>query len=124
MRRPALAVGSLLLAASVALTGCGSDSSSDDGAAKETKTLSFSVKNGKVTPNGESVKVAVDQPIEITVTSSDQAGEMHVHSSPEHSFEFTAGEKQTMEKFSISKPGVVPIELHDPALQVFRLEVK
>lgn len=125
MRRPALVVGSLLLAATVALTGCGSDSSSDgDGASKETKTLSFSVENGKVTPNGESVTVAVDQPIEITVTSSDQAGEMHVHSTPEHSFEFTAGEKQTMEKFSISKPGVVPIELHDPALQVFRLEVK
>ena len=123
MRRPALILGSLMLAATVALTGCGSDSDSSDGAVKETKNLSFTVENGKVTPNGEVVKVAVDQPIEISV-SSDQAGEMHVHSSPEHSFTFKAEADQKMEEFSISKPGVVEIELHDPALQVFRLEVK
>lgn len=120
MRRPALALGSLLLAATVALTGCGSDPSEE--APQETKVLSFTLKDGQPTPNGEVVKVARDQSIQIDI-DSDAAGSLHVHSTPERSIEFAAG-KTTSETFSIDKPGVVEVELHEPAMQVFRLEVR
>lgn len=119
MRRPALALGSLMLAATVALTGCGSDSS---GGSKETKTLTLTIADGVPDPRGEVVKVDRDQPIVFRVTS-DVAGTMHVHSTPDHEFEYGVGETTT-KAFSIPTSGVVEVELHEPELQVFRLEVQ
>lgn len=119
MRRPVLVLGSLLVAASLAFTGCGSDPS---GGSKETKTLTLTIADGVPDPRGEVVKVDRDQPIVFRVTS-DVAGTMHVHSTPDHEFDYGVGETTT-EEFSIPTSGVVEVELHDPALQVYRLEVQ
>ena len=81
----------------------------------------MTLKDGQVTPNGDRVKVGIDQPITFKV-DSDTAGELHVHSTPDHSIEFEAG--QSEDTFTIDSPGVVEVELHDPAVVVVQLQVQ
>lgn len=118
MRRLALVTSTLLVALS--LTACGSDEPTTNA---PTKTLPVTIANGDANPDGEVVRVERGQKIVFKVTTDAQA-QMHVHSVPEHSFEFTAGESTTTQPFSIDKSGVYEVELHDPALQVYRLEVR
>jgi hypothetical protein len=123
MRR-ALAVLALLVSVT-GLAGCGDDdsSSADDGSNElPTKTIDVTFEGSDVTPNGDRVEVQVGQPVEFVV-KADAEGEIHVHSDPEHEFEYGAG-TTTLQSFTIDKPGIVEVESHDLEKTIVQLEVK
>ena len=104
-------------------TGCGggSDEASGDpcagtagtaGSGDDVKTVQVDVSGGEVTPAGDRVDVGVDQPVDIVITS-DEAGELHVHSSPETTCEFDAGTNDPVQ-LQFDRPGIVEVELHEP----------
>ncbi|MGE2837172.1 hypothetical protein [Mycobacterium sp. SMC-4] len=73
--------------------------------------LDVTIADGDVTPTNEQLEAAVGQPIAIRV-DSDTADELHVHSTPEHTFPVAAAPGQTFE-FTIEMPGRVDVELHN-----------
>lgn len=78
------------------------------------------IADGSVTPSGKRVEAAVGEPITLNVTSDAEA-EIHVHSTPDEEFEIEPGTSQ--HTFTIDTPGVVEVELHDPALQILSVAV-
>ena len=129
-----------LVLALAGLTACGDDteesptpespSTSDSSPAPtpsestpEDDSLAIAVtREGDVfTPNGERVDAGIDQPIALTITS-DEAGELHVHSVPEQEISYEAGTSE--HEIVIDRPGVVEVESHDPDLIVLQLEVR
>ena len=73
------------------------------------------------TPNGERVELAVGQTLVLTVTA-DEAGEMHVHSTPEQEVAYEVGTSE--HEITIDRPGVVEVESHEPDTVVLQLEVR
>ncbi len=133
----------LMLVLALSLTGCGSsddagsstpkaDSSADTASTPSpTETpsqapdatgpqLEVDVVGDKVTPAGKEIKLDVDETLTITV-SSDRAGELHVHSSPEQELAYKKGE--TTLELTIDKPGVVDVEDHVADALVAQLQV-
>lgn len=106
--RGAATTAAAALSALVLLTGCGDDS----GGSTEPKVVEVTVEDGEVTPAGDRIAVDVDQPVDIVITS-DVAGEIHVHSTPETSAEFAVGDNAPVE-LQFDRPGVVEVELHEP----------
>jgi hypothetical protein len=115
----------LVLAAAVAvlLAGCGGDKSAEETtsnaaqpsmtdaqAAPQRLVLDVTIKGGTVTPTNEQLQATVKQPIVIRV-DSDAADELHVHSTPEHSFPIAVGPGQSFQ-FTVDMPGRVDVELH------------
>ncbi|MGE2735769.1 hypothetical protein [Mycolicibacterium vaccae] len=115
-------------AAAVLLVGCGSSSEStqdtsgpaatsaapapaEGGPASDQVALDVSISGGEVRPTNEQLQAAVGQPIVIRV-DSDAADELHVHSTPEHTFPVAVGPDQTFE-FTVEMPGRVDVELHN-----------
>ncbi|HCB06980.1 MAG TPA: hypothetical protein PLZ93_13750 [Nocardioides sp.] len=123
--RHALVVLALVVSVT-GLAGCGDDDSSaaSGGSDKElpTKTIDVTFEGDDVTPNGDRVEVEVGQPIEFVV-KADTEGEIHVHSDPEHEFEYGAG-TTTLTPFTIDKPGIVEVESHQLEKTIVQLEVK
>jgi hypothetical protein len=119
MRR-ALSAASVVLSLLVLTTACGGD---DDGGSTETRTIEVTVKDGAVTPAGTRIDIDVNQPVDIVITS-DSPGELHVHSSPETTKEFTEGKNDPIE-LQFDRPGLVDVELHEPFEgPVVQLQVK
>ncbi|MEO9323115.1 hypothetical protein ABFT23_06460 [Nocardioides sp. C4-1] len=108
-RRGTVAAVLPVLALVSLLTACGGD---DGGGSTEPITIEVTVDGGTVTPSGDRVEVDVDQPVDIVVTA-DEPGELHVHSSPETTREFTAGENAPI-GLRFDRPGIVEVELHEP----------
>lgn len=74
--------------------------------------IEVEIENGGVTPSGERVDVQVGEPIRFKV-DSDVADELHVHSTPEHTFAVKAGDDDKEFEFTLNQPGVVEVELHE-----------
>jgi hypothetical protein len=110
-----------LVVCTAGLAGCGDD---DSAGAKDltTKTIKVTVSGDTITPNGDRIQAEVNQPIELVVVA-DADGEIHVHSDPEHEFEYKAG-TTTLSPFKIDKPGLVTIESHTLEKTIVQLEVK
>jgi hypothetical protein len=112
-----------LIVCTVGLAGCGDDASgSGEGTDLTTKTIKVTISGDNVTPNGDRISVKVNQPIELVVVA-DAEGEIHVHSDPEHEFEYSAG-TTTLPSFKIDKPGIVTVESHTLEKTIVQLEVK
>jgi hypothetical protein len=142
-------LGALLCVLAIA-AGCGDDG--DDGTATETPSASestsqatetptespsasetseapepegtviaISFKDGEVTPAGDRVEAKAGEPI-IFEIDADAPGELHVHSTPDHEIEFEAG--TSSQEIVIDQPGIVEVELHEPAIVVVQLEVR
>ncbi|RYB95099.1 hypothetical protein EUA93_12545 [Nocardioides oleivorans] len=73
------------------------------------------------TPNGERVELGIGQTLELTITA-DEAGEFHVHSTPEQEIAYDEGTSE--HEITIDRPGVVEVESHEPASVVLQLEVR
>ncbi|HET6736744.1 hypothetical protein [Mycobacterium sp.] len=117
-----------LAAAALLTAGCGgSDSSQASSASPSASTVSPSdmsneqappsrlvievtIKGGTVTPTNEQLQSAVNEQIVIRV-NSDVADELHVHSTPEHTFKIEAKPAQSFQ-FTVDVPGKVDVELH------------
>lgn len=87
----------------------------------EGPVLEISIADGEVSPNGARVEVAVGEPVRLDI-DSDVPGELHAHATPEQSVEFGAGTSEHTMTFE--QPGVVELELHDPARVVAQFEVR
>lgn len=87
----------------------------------DTATISVTRAGDSFTPNGERVELAVGQTLTLTITA-DEAGELHVHSTPEQ--EIAYGEGTSEHEITIDRPGVVEVENHDPVMVVLQLEVR
>lgn len=79
------------------------------------------IRDGEVDPAGDRIQARVGEPVTFVI-DSDVPGELHVHSTPEHSIEIEPG--TTEQSITIDQPGVVEAELHDPPLVVVQLEVR
>ena len=118
----------LAIVLSLGLTACGgSDDADPPAGAQSSSTEGDSVavtvtrEGDSFTPNGERVELAVGQTLVLTVTA-DEAGEMHVHSTPEQEVAYEAGTSE--HEITIDRPGVVEVESHEPDTVVLQLEVR
>lgn len=119
MRR-ALSVWSVLVVAVLLLGACGSSGNSSSDGSGGTRTIAITVRNGKIRPHGIEVKAEKGKPIRLRITS-DTAGELHVHSSPEQEVPFHRG--TTLKTLTIRQPGIVDIEDHQLDTLVVQLQV-
>jgi hypothetical protein len=72
--------------------------------------IDVDIKGGNVTPTNQQLNAGVKEQIIIRV-NSDAADELHVHSTPEHSFNVEAKPMQSFQ-FTVDVPGKVDVELH------------
>lgn len=119
MRRPLAAVAAILATLTL-LTACGEDDAADCGSS-DPKVIEVTFDGDSVTPNGERVEVSTDQEIELDITA-DQAGEIHVHSTPEQELEYDEG-TSTVTISCIAQPGTVDVESHALDKVIVQLEV-
>ena len=127
MRSSPLAA-SLVLVLAASLAACGGSDDADPPAGSEAVTqdgdavaVTVTREGDEFTPNGERVELAVDQTLVLTV-DSDEAGEIHVHSTPEQDIAYDAGTSE--HELVIDRPGVVEVESHDPDVVLLQLEVR
>jgi hypothetical protein len=73
------------------------------------------------TPNGERVELGVDETLVLTI-EADEAGELHVHSTPEQEIAYDEGTSE--HEIVIDRPGVVEVESHEPDVILLQLEVR
>jgi glucose/arabinose dehydrogenase len=140
--RPLLTAGALVLA--LALAGCGEDEPTVTAPASEPTTpatsapttperssakpeppaqkrLEVTISGDSVDPTNKSLEVKAGETLVLEITS-DRAGEMHVHSSPEQTLEFGPGRAEL--KVTLKQPGQVDIEEHESGALVARVLVK
>ena len=124
MRTTRLAVATLL-AVLLGLAGCSSGSGPSEGSRSSAggdagTTVHITIKGGKVTPNGDRVKAAVGKPVTLHI-EADEAGRIHVHSTPEQEIDFPQG--TSTKKLTIDKPGIVDVEDHALDQVIVQLQV-
>ncbi len=76
----------------------------------ERLVVEVTIKGGEVNPTNAQLQAKTKEQIVVKV-DSDAADELHVHSSPEHTFKIEAKPAQQFQ-FSVDVPGKVDIELH------------
>ncbi len=72
--------------------------------------IDVTIKGGEVNPTNAQLQAKVNEPIVVKV-DSDVADELHVHSTPDHTFKVEAKPVQRFQ-FTVNVPGNVDIELH------------
>ncbi|GAB3031356.1 hypothetical protein GCM10011376_24560 [Nocardioides flavus (ex Wang et al. 2016)] len=87
----------------------------------DTVAVTVTREGGDFTPNGERVELGVGQTLVLTI-DADEAGELHVHSTPEQDIAYGAGTSE--HEITVDRPGVVEVESHDPDLVLLQLEVR
>lgn len=102
--------------------GGGDDPKPPEDPADDALVIDVTIEGGEISPAGEQVDAAVGQPIELRV-DSDTAEELHVHSTPEHTFQVAPKDGQVFE-FSVERPGQVEIEAHESGTLVAELVVQ
>ena len=128
-----------ITAATLLLAGCGSADTGDTPASSspasvepsamsdaqtppEQLVVDVTIKGGTVTPTNEQLQAGVDEPIVIRV-DSDAVDELHVHSTPEHSFDIGVGPAQSFQ-FTVAVPGSVDVELHELHTTIATIQVR
>lgn len=130
--RTRLAPAVLALVLATTLAACGGDgddsppadsgsSSSPSASDGDTVAVTVTREGDSFTPNGERVELGIGQTLDLTVTS-DEAGELHVHSTPEQEIAYDEGTSE--HQVTIDRPGVVEVESHDPDVILLQLEVR
>lgn len=117
-RTAALIVSLLVVGLGTAACGGGGSSTTDT----TPKVIDVTISGDSVTPNGDTIEVGVNQPIELDVTA-DSAGEIHVHNGGDgQEFEYSKGSSTI--SFTIDRPGVVPVEDHALDKTIVQLEAR
>jgi hypothetical protein len=123
MRRTTAVLVALVAAAPglAACSGDGSGSGPASGTSGSGTSIHVTVKDGRVTPNGDRVKAEVDEPITVHI-DADTSGEIHVHSTPEQEIAFDKG--TSTKRLTIRQPGIVDVEDHALDQVIVQLEVR
>jgi hypothetical protein len=80
-------------------------------AAPDRLLIDVTIKGGEVNPTNAALEAKTKEQIVVKV-NSDVADELHVHSTPDHTFKIEGKPAQRFQ-FSVDVPGKVDIELHD-----------
>jgi sporulation-control protein spo0M len=83
---------------------------SNDQAPPTRLIIDVDIKGGNVSPANQQLQAALKEQIIVRV-NSDAADELHVHSTPEHTFKVEAKPGQSFQ-FTVDVPGNVDVELH------------
>jgi hypothetical protein len=83
---------------------------SDQQAPPARLVIDVTIKGGEVTPTNAQFDSLANEPIVVRV-NSDAADQLHVHSTPEHTFNVEPKDGQSFQ-FTVGVPGKVDIELH------------
>ena len=94
----------------------------NDQAPPERLLIDVQIKGGEVTPTNQQLEAKVNQPIVVKV-NSDVADELHVHSTPDHTFKIEAKPVQQFQ-FTVAVPGTVDIELHQLGKTIATVQVQ
>lgn len=113
----------ILAATALLVTACGTESTTTESSSPtgvpaltdqqtppERVVIDVTIADGKVTPTNQQMQAGINQPILIRV-NSDAVDELHVHATPEHTFEVKAEPLQSFQ-FAVEVPGKVDVELH------------
>ncbi len=84
-------------------------------------TIEITVTATSVEPQGEQLEVKAGEPITLRITA-ENAGELHVHSSPEQQIDYPAGSSE--HEITLDQPGIVDVEDHGLGKLVVKLEVR
>jgi hypothetical protein len=84
------------------------------------KVIKVTLKGSTTDPAGVQVAVKRGQPVVLDI-DADAAGQIHVHSTPEHLIAFPEGRSQA--GFTIDRPGIVDVEDHTLDELIVQLEV-
>lgn len=95
---------------------------SDNQARPDQLKIEVMIQGGNVTPTNEQLQASVKEPIVVHV-DSDVADELHVHSTPEHTFKIDAKPNQAFQ-FTVDVPGKVDIELHQLHKTIATIQVQ
>jgi predicted small secreted protein len=87
----------------------------------ENTIVEITISGHDVEPSGARVEAQVGEPVTLQITS-DRAGELHVHSTPEQEIPFSKGTSEA--ELTIDQPGVVEVEDHHSGLVIVQLEVR
>jgi hypothetical protein len=119
-----LRYGLVTVAAGSLLIGCssGTESEPSDVPASAARVIDIRIANGAVSPANTRTEAEVGQRIVLRV-DSDATDELHVHSSPAHTFPVAAAAGQQFD-FTVTVPGQVEIELHHLGRTVTTLLVR
>ncbi len=131
----AVRLGALALPLAVLVTGCGSSGNSTgpkEGAAVAASptpadaspagtVVKVDVTANSVSPSGTQVDAKVGQPVTFVITATD-AGEIHVHSTPEHMITYKPGTSAATLTFKT--PGVIDVESHTLDKLIVQLQVR
>lgn len=98
-----------------------SDSATPSASEADADAIDVTFSGDTVTPNGERVEAKVGEPVTFHITA-EEAGELHVHSSPEQELEYPAGESDV--QLTIDQPGIVDVESHALEQVIVQLEVR
>jgi hypothetical protein len=79
------------------------------------------IEGESVEPVGQSVESEVGETVTLQVTS-DRAGELHVHATPEQYHDFKPG--RTAIEMTFDKPGAVDVEEHESGALLLRVLVQ
>lgn len=120
MRRT-LAPVAVVLSLLTFATACG-DEEKPAADTQDPKVIEVTFEGGSVTPSGDRVEVSTGQDVELEITA-DEAGEIHVHSTPEQELEYDAGESTVVIE-GIDQPGTVDVESHGLEKVIVQLEVQ
>ena len=118
---PSVPAESLAPSTAPASTESGKSSPTAGDDAPAGPSLEVTVKGDSVDPTNKSLEVTVGQTLTLDITS-DRAGELHVHSSPEQELEFKAG--RTRLEVTLNQAGQVDIEEHESDTLIARVLVK
>jgi hypothetical protein len=94
----------------------------NDQAPPDRLVVDVTIKGGAVNPTNAQLEAKANEPIVVKV-NSDVADELHVHSTPDHTFKIEAKPVQQFQ-FSVDVPGKVDIELHQLGKTVATVQVQ
>lgn len=84
-------------------------------------SVDVTIQGDDVQPVAQAVSVGVGETVLLNITS-DRAGELHVHATPEQEPSFGAGESTV--EITLDKPGTVDVEEHESGVLLVRILVK
>lgn len=88
----------------------------------ERLVIDVTIKGGEVNPTNAALEAKTNEQIVVKV-NSDAADELHVHSTPEHTFKVEPQPAQQFQ-FTVDVPGKVDIELHNLGKTIATVQVQ
>ncbi len=94
----------------------------NDQAPPDRLLIDVTIKGGEVTPTNAQLEAKTKEQIVVKV-NSDVADELHVHSTPDHTFKIEPKQAQQFQ-FTSDVPGKVDIELHQLGKTIATVQVQ